>query len=220
MNPLFYSPSGYVPSKQKATNMMEGLLLDEYQNSPNLKEYMGCFLAELDILFEELDNVYFGRFLEHAIGVQLDVIGVILGQSRAVALPNTWFGFSDNGSLVDNPGVDGFSDEATPTDGGRFRSEESEGFEIIPLDDFTYRKVLLVKALCNNRPVSDINSMYFIIQVLLGIVPRTMEITSPETQTVVLDVSEVDVSNQDVSLIRYMSKYFITTGTTFIINRI
>lgn len=226
MNSEFFNPQGIFPTQDKGTQMMESLLLQQYQNSPNLKEYMGAFIAELDILFKELDNVYLGRFLEYATGAQQDVIGVILGQSRAVSLPNTWFGFKDGDTGLNPAEADQMSDESSPADGGRFRDEGNAGFAVTPLDDFTYRKVLLVKALCNNSPTMDVNTQYFIIQTLIGKVPSLLELVSSDTSgatvgdnTIQLNCDRSEVSTGDVALVDYMSRYFIPTGFTFIINR-
>ena len=72
----------------KGKQIMEGLLLNQYQNSPLLQEYMMAFIAELDLLFEQTEEVYLGRFLENAVGKQLDIIGIILQQTRSVILAN------------------------------------------------------------------------------------------------------------------------------------
>jgi len=233
MNSMYFTPQAIPkveedlipPEATKGTDIMESLLLQQYQNSPNLKQYMGAFIAELDILFEETNKVYLGRFLEYATGAQLDVIGIILGQSRSVELPTSWFGFKKpDGS---NPaGADQMADEATPAEGGRFRGEGSENFTTTPLDDFTYRKVLLAKALCNNSPTMDVNTQYFIIQVLLGKVPALLELVSEDTpgaavisSTIQLNCDRSEVSIEDAALVDYMSQYFIPTGITFNVNR-
>jgi hypothetical protein len=227
MNSEYFNPQGIFPTQDKGTQIMNGLLLQQYQESPNLKEYMGAFIAELDLLFKEADNVYLGRFLEYATGAQQDVIGIILGQSRAVDLPNTWFGFSDGVTMLNPAEADQMADESSPAEGGRFRDENNVGFTITPLDDFTYRKVLLVKALCNNSPTMDVNTQYFLIQTLLGKVPALLELISSDTtgetvgaNTIQLNCDRAEVSPVDAALVDYMSRYFIPAGFTFIINRI
>jgi hypothetical protein len=218
MNPMFFEPKPLVVTEDKATQIMESMLLQQYQNSPNLKEYMGCFIAELDILFAETERVYLGRFIEYAFGAQLDVLGIILGQSRAVELPTAWFGFTDAGTVTIS-GIAGFSDEATPSDGGIFRDENSQGFNVTPLDDLTYRRLLLVKAMCNNLVSVDVNTQYNLIQTLIGKVPKVMKLTSTVVNTVALEVSALDVSLAETALIYYTSKYFMPTGHTLTITR-
>lgn len=215
---MFFEPKPLVVTEDKATQIMESMLLQQYQNSPNLKEYMGCFLAELDILFAETERVYLGRFIEYAVGEQQDVLGIILGQSRAVALPTAWFGFTDAGTVT-IPGIAGFSDEATPADGGILRDENSQGFTVTPLDDITYRRLLLVKAMCNNLISVDVNTQYYLIQTLIGKVPKVMKLTSTVAFTTALEVSASDVSLAETALIDYTSKYFMPTGHTLTITR-
>ena len=215
---MFFEPKPLVVTEDKATQIMESMLLQQYQNSPNLKEYMGCFLAELDILFAETERVYLGRFIEYAVGAQLDVLGVILGQSRAVDLPTAWFGFTDAGTVT-IPGIAGFSDEATPSDGGILRDGNNQGFTVTPLDDITYRRLLLVKAMCNNLISVDVNTQYYLIQTLIGKVPKVMKLTSTVAFTTALEVSASDVSLAETALIDYVSKYFMPTGHTLTITR-
>ena len=81
----------------KGTDISNRLLLREYQNSPLLKQYIAAYVDEMNLLFQSIEDVYLGRFIEHAVGAQLDIIGIILGISRGVNLPTQFFGFSNNG---------------------------------------------------------------------------------------------------------------------------
>ena len=119
----------------KGTDIMNCMLLSQYQNSPNLKEYIGAFISELDLLFEEIDMVIQGRTLECAEGVQLDIIGDILGQKRSIVIPDEYFGF-----------VGGEISEAFDT--GIFKSITELGYKVTPLNDVAYRKLLKVRAYC------------------------------------------------------------------------
>ena len=65
----------------------------------------------------------------------------------------------------------------------------------------------------------DVNTTYFLIQTLIGRVPALLELTSPSNQTIQLDIAEAEVTQEESALVQYMSRYFIPTGTTFIINR-
>ncbi|MTV59140.1 DUF2612 domain-containing protein, partial [Streptococcus pneumoniae] len=82
-----------VISTTKGSDILDLMLLGQYQNKPILRSYFGAFFSELDLLFTEIDKVYFGRMLDHAVGVQLDIIGEIIGQNRRVALEEHYFGF-------------------------------------------------------------------------------------------------------------------------------
>lgn len=158
----------------KGTEILEGMLLSQYNNSPNLKEYYMAFIAELDLLFEQVSEVYYGRFLEVAVGEQLDVIGIILQQTRSVILPTAWFGFQ--GALL----AEGMADEVTPALGGIFKDENEGEGEVTILSDFMYRRMLTAKAAVLNRDSIDISLAYFVISTLLGRVPSTFEIRSSD----------------------------------------
>lgn len=203
-------------SDKKGTEIMEGMLLEEYYNSPNLKGYISAFTEEMDTLFLQLDKVYLGRQLIHAVGEQLDVLGDILDQKRSILLPAVWFGF------VGAPSVDGMSDQTlSPSDGGLFRDENLEGFETFPLSDEVYRRLLLAKAFTNHRQHISINNAYFAIYLILGKVPSHINITVPAPREVQIDMSSPDTNNTDAALMQYfIGKYIIPLGTFFSINRI
>tara|TARA_R110000764_G_scaffold47124_2_gene105502 strand:- start:3316 stop:3957 length:642 start_codon:yes stop_codon:yes gene_type:complete len=193
----------------KGTEIMDGLLLLQYQNKPNLREYMLAFVDEMDLLLENLEKVYSGRFINDAVGAQLDVIGIILDQLRNVELDKTWFGFQN---AVD---VNKMADEAIPDDGGYFRGEELDGFVTFPLDDITYRRLLLAKAQLLCRDSVDINTAYYVISIILGKVPETMTIELINPRHMQLEVSASDVAAIDLALVNYLGQYFVPMGTTF-----
>jgi len=184
-------------------------LLLQYQNKPNLREYMLAFVDEMDLLLENLEKVYSGRFINDAVGAQLDVIGIILDQLRNVELDKTWFGFQN---AVD---VYKMADEAIPDDGGYFRGEELDGFVTFPLDDITYRRLLLAKAQLLCRDSVDINTAYYVISIILGKVPETMTIELINPRHMQLEVSASDVAAIDLALVNYLGQYFVPMGTTF-----
>lgn len=214
---------GSLTTKDKGKQIMESLLLSQYQKSENLKEFFMAFIAEMDFLFEHIEEVYLGRFLERAVGEQLDVIGIILQQPRAVILPNIWFGFSDNGTV--GPDIDGMADEDTPAAGGLFRDENAEAV-ITPLDDITYRRVLTARALVSSRDTADLSLAYYVITTLLGRVPSVFELRDQDSavptpaRTVELVVAINEVTAKERELIYYMTKYFVPAGITFTIDRI
>jgi hypothetical protein len=211
MQPVLFEPRnlGTVVIKDKGTQVAEGLLMGQYQYSVNFKEYLGAFVGEMDYLYEQTERVYLGRTLEYAIGHQLDVIGAILGQKRSVELPGIYFGFQGAS------GVAAMADEATPSIGGVFLSEESEGFEIIPLEDLIYKRLLLAKAFCSTRETMDLNGTYWVISTLLYRVPSRMSLTFPSPREILLNLPADEVSASDVQLILYLSEYFIPTGSVF-----
>lgn len=177
----------YIPAKSapkrintgRGTEIMKGLLLNQYQASPNLIGYMSAFIQELDLLMTQTEEVYYGRFLENAVGVQLDVIGILLQQPRAISLPTDWFGFSDDGTPI--PSTSGFASITSPALGGLLRDGNQGESAAQPLDDETYRKFLLAKAVVMNRDSADISLAYFVASTILGRVPSLFEIITHDT---------------------------------------
>ncbi len=229
MNTLLNKSPLFIPEpslfSQAVTNkgeqIMEGLLLSQYANSPDLKEYFMAFISELDLLFEQTEEVYKGRFLETAVGVQLDIIGEILQQTRSVILPKVYFGFDGA------PNIAGMADENSPAIGGLFKDENVGNGDVTALDDMTYRRMLLAKAAILNRDTDGLPLAYFVICILLNRVPSTFElrdfdstIPSPAKRTVELVLADNEVSEQEVALILYMAKYFVPAGITLIITKV
>lgn len=199
----FYTPRSEYGTKataDKGKQIMEGLLLNQYHNSPDLKEYYMAFIAELDLLFLEIDNVYNGRLIQNAVGRQLDVIGIILGQTRSVVLDKLWFGF--DGAA----GVDGFASIANPANGGLFRSiNQGEGV-VTPLGDLSYRRILLAKAVVCNRHSADLSLAYYVVSIILGRVPSVFELVDIDT----VFYEQVDNGNFDLNIDGWVQG---TTGT-------
>jgi hypothetical protein len=158
--------------------------------------------------------VYLGRTLEYATGAQLDVIGEILQQKRSIELPTLWFGFAGAA------GVAGMADEATPSNGGTFISEDSVGFTVTPLDDLTYRKVLRVKAMLhvkNDGSISNLDRAYEMVAILNGRIPQTFQLEELAGRVLQLTVASAEVTQYNLQLINYMSRYFTPLGAKFTI---
>lgn len=198
----------------KGTQLMKSMLLPQYQGKENLLEYFSVFFEELDLLFSESEEVYLGRMLEFAEGSQLDVIGLILDQGRSVPIAIEFFGF--DGAL----NAAQMADEATPADGGVFRSENQSDSVIFPLDDTRYRNMLLAKALSNASETTGVEELYLIVSTLLGRVPRLMQVNVPAARQITLNISAIDTSDTDVGVLEYFAQYMVPLGTSFDVVRI
>tara|TARA_R110000765_G_scaffold314322_1_gene407179 strand:+ start:42 stop:686 length:645 start_codon:yes stop_codon:yes gene_type:complete len=211
----FYNPSALnAPVLDKGQQILDSLLLNQYENSPNLKAYFAAYFAEMDFLFETLNSVYSGRFIEFAVGAQLDVIGIILQQDRNVELPTVYFGFQ--GAVP----VNGMSDEATPAEGGIFRSEESVGFTVTPLDDATYRRLLLARAYITNQDTCSIDVAYYAFTIALGKVLSTFTLADIGHRQVQLTLAIGSSTLADVQFLLYIAGFLIPAGITFTIIRV
>jgi len=195
----------------KGTQVMDGLLLRQYQESPILKQYLHAYVEEMDDLFCAIEDVYFGRFLDTAIGAQLDVIGEILQQSRNVDLGQVYFGFSGA------TGAQSFGSTTDPLAGGFFKSANQVSGAITPLNDVVYRKVLKCKAALLNSDTASLNNIYEAVTILLGTVPDKMILTEPANLQVRLELALSTLRDSDELLLLYMARYYIPAGVTFTI---
>ena len=198
----------------KATQIFDGLLLNQYINSTNLIQYMGCFITEIDYLFEQIEEVYYGRFLESAVGAQLDVIGIILQQTRSVVLDEFYFAFDTW------PLAGGFSTESDRSNGGTFQSSSQSGFEVVPLADEQYRNLLLAKAKVLNGESADINTAYDVISTIIGRVPRVLKLEETGFRQMQLSVATEDATLADLSLIDYAKRFFVPAGVSLSIQQV
>lgn len=203
----------------KGTQLMESLLLRQYANSDNLKNYFLAYITELDTLFKSIEDVYVGRFLEYAVGKQLDIIGIILQQPRSVILDGRYFGFLTD--LLAEP----LSDENdNPLQGGYFRDANSLGYSILPLDDTAYRRLLYVVAEASNRDYCNVEFAYHLIFIVLGYRPKSTDLVIEDSDSVTnpiipnydirLYLNPTAFSDSEMQLIAYISKYFVPTGKT------
>jgi len=211
-----FQPKPVEYSETTGTDLMRDLLIKQYQSSPNLITYFNAFFEEMDLLFTEAQKMYQGRFLEYATGDALDSIGDILGINRAVYIDRVFFGMRDEAAVAAI--IAGMADEATPGVGGIFLSEDQDNFDIVPLDDATYRTMLRVKALCMANFYKDINFAYECISILIGRVLADLELKEIAVRSVSLDLETSAVSNDKAQIVQHMSQYFIPAGTLFTIN--
>lgn len=196
----------------KGTKIMEGLLLDQYSNSPYVKAYYACFVAECDLLFEQVDRVFWGRFLNYAVGEQLDILGRILDQGREVVLPELYFGFQGASPIA------GFADSATPTVGGIFKDSSQGTVAVTPLNDSEYRRLLWARSLFISSDYSDIETAYQVFATVLGRVPSTFSLTT-NSGVVDLALSALEVTSREEQLVLYVANIFMPTGVGFTITR-
>jgi len=190
---------------------MNSLILEQYTTKPNLLEYFGAFIQEVDFLLENIERVYLGRFLEYAQGEQLDILGDIVGQNRAISLDPEFFGF------LGAAGALGMADEALGV-GGIFLDGDLVLDGAIPLGDEAFRRVIRAKAYLNMAPVPDLETAYKVIVMLIGKVPRTLSIVQVTDRAIRIDLSTADVGDTEVTLIEYFTKYFVTNTVTYTIN--
>ena len=205
------------------TEVMYGMILNQYEDSTKLHSYMLAYIEEMDQLLMEIRNVELGRYIANAIGEQLDIIGIILQQSRAlnINLDREWFGF------VGADGALKMADMALPFDGGYFRGEEDSDSAILPLNDIEYRQLLLCRAYCLNQKVFSIPVVYRAITILLGYTPAYIAIlpVTDASGNTLLDTMKVEFRTGEVTdtkllTILTVSHWFIPCTKTLLVETI
>ncbi|QHJ79801.1 MAG: hypothetical protein [Caudoviricetes sp.] len=96
------------------------MLLSQYQNSPNLKAYIECFLSEFDEVKVAIADSIKYRRLADSFGVMVDDIAYLVGATRIIygAASLGFFGF------YSNPGAEPAGDDTVlPLEGGVLRSD-------------------------------------------------------------------------------------------------
>jgi len=117
----------------------------QFSESTNFINYMITLLTEADTLEEVFQSIIDERFIDTAIGVQLDVLGAIVGQPREFIGADIfgYFGFAVN------PASGSFGSVLDPSLGERFRvlGEPITGIRI--LTDTEYRLFIRAKIIAN-----------------------------------------------------------------------
>ncbi len=192
---------------KRGEKIMDAMLLEQFQGKPILREYFMCYFEEMNICFANSEASYLGRFLDNAEGEALDIIGLILDQKRDVVVAEEFFGFQGaTGAL-------GFGD-------GVFKDENSLGYTVTPLTDYVYKNLLRAKAYVMNKDQCSVEDVYEIVRRLLNRSPVTMSVTYPAARQFTLNLALTEVTSPEEAIIQYASKWFVTNGIVFTINRV
>ena len=147
------------------SDRIQTMLLAQYKDSPNLTAYIGCFMAEVDIISKAIQDSINLRYLADAFGVQLDVIGEIVGISRifygAAALG--YFGFYDDPQAA----VPSIGNAFDSTIGGVYKSVTDRPSADYVMDDGTYKRAIYAK-IVKNMTNCCIEDVFLYIDLVLG----------------------------------------------------
>jgi hypothetical protein len=139
----------------------ESRLATEYRDSINLISYIRSLLCDANNLEQVFKDLIDKRWIETASGINLDILGSIVGQSREFidAEIFDYFGFFDSPiaqsfGTVDDPGV-----------GGRFRIIDEPTQGLRQLNDEEYRlfiKARIIKNSTSSTPEEIISLLSFL----------------------------------------------------------
>tara|TARA_R110000822_G_scaffold84867_3_gene199021 strand:- start:5230 stop:5844 length:615 start_codon:yes stop_codon:yes gene_type:complete len=149
--------------------LAESRLATQFRESTNLINYIKALLVEANTLEAVLHSLLEDRWVDTAYGVQLDIIGSIVGQPRTLVDATTiqYFGF------LGFVGAQSFGTVADPVIGGRFRSKNELTSGTRNLIDEEYRLFIKSRILANISSAT-INETIAVIISIFGDIPVTI----------------------------------------------
>ena len=165
------------------------LLLSQYYNSTNFIKYLQVFTDMNQDIHEMLLAVEAQRMYDVAAGVQLDIVGDLVGASsrtlQGIAALD-YFGYvgatESNGEIAIGAGTD-----ADRTIGGFFDSDTGPITEDLPLNDLLYRQWIAARIIKNSARCT-IEDIILFIQTLLGNFDLDVEVTEPTAATIHIQI--------------------------------
>ena len=149
------------------TDTLENNLIGQYQSSDTFIGFLKALASEADNLAINIEDVFQNRYFATAVGVQLDIIGAIVGVSREVLdfADTIYFGFDPD---ITSKTLGDLDD---PTVGGRFRSADENPVEIRLLTDDEYRILITAKILKNSSNITPNEVLQITRQILILLYP-------------------------------------------------
>lgn len=149
--------SGIINHKKLAISR----LATQYRDSGKLISYIQSLLYEADTLEQVYIDLLDKRWIDTATGINLDILGSIVGQSREliVAEKFDYFGF------LGNPQSQSFGTLSDPSIGGRFRFLNEPTLGIRSLVDSEYRvfiKARIVRNSTSSTPEDIISQLRYL----------------------------------------------------------
>lgn len=138
----------------------------QFRESTNLIAYTEALLSEADGLEQVFQDLLVKRFIDDAEGVQLDILGIIVGQTREFVDAELfkYFGFAVN--LSSQP----FGSVGNPSLGGRFVAIGEPTTGIRQLTDIEYRAFIRARITRNSTtstPEEIISKLQFLFGTIL-----------------------------------------------------
>lgn len=139
-------------------------LATEFRESTNLINYIETLLIEANNIENNIQDVVDLRWIDTATGVNLDVLGFIVGQSRTLIDASTlfYFGFSPD------PGASSFGTIQDPGIGGRFRGVDESTLGNRRLIDAEYR-VFIRARIIKNSIIPTLENMVSFLKFLINV---------------------------------------------------
>ena len=143
-------------------DLAESRMASEFSGSINLIGYIRALITESDNLEQVFQDLLYKRSIDTAFGVQLDILGSLIGQSRELIDADLVGYFSYQGVVE---GL-GFGDLNDPSVGGRYISlnEPTSGTRVLSDDEY---RVFLRARTIKNSTRSTVNEILDMIVFVL-----------------------------------------------------
>ena len=155
-------------------SLAESRLATQYRDSLKLIAYIKALLYEADSLESVLRDLLEKRWIETATGVNLDILGSIVGQTREFidAEIFDYFGFADN------PIAQSFGTLSDVGIGGRFRilGEATQGIRLLTDDEYrVFIKARILRNSTLSTPEEIISQLSFLFDSPLILIVEGIE---------------------------------------------
>ncbi|ARM70528.1 structural protein [Shewanella phage SppYZU05] len=183
----------------------------QYRNSPNFLAYLSCFLDELSDTEKVLDEVIAKRYYGTAEGVQLDVVGSLVGAERilkGVVLAGN-FGYLQSAESM------GMGREDDPSLGGPLRSVTDAGVEDIVLDDVLFMNWIDARIIKNNT-ACNIEDIITFFKLMLNNQATKIQVEEPAPKELRITI-HAKLSVYDAALVRSLAQHIKPAATGFFV---
>ena len=140
----------FSPLRLDLKEISESRLLSQFYKAKVLKLLLGVYTSEIQELLNAIVDLMEYRTIQKAQGVQLDIIGRIVGQKRLSYNYEIDYWFAPD-------------DEDVQPDIGHWWSNPAEQAVLEPMDDNTYRQRIWMKVLENHNKFSSVPEIKEII---------------------------------------------------------
>ena len=167
-------------------------IIIQYKESETIRKYLDAVLREAN----ELENVYCDlitkRFVDVAVGEQLDFIGLLVGQSRSIVDGSALSFFGFQGA----PDSLGFRSLADPLAGARFLARGEDPTGNIILTDDEYRLFIRARIIKNNTRATHEEVIAMVLFILDEDSVDTIEIINGDRGYIVSIGGTLDANEQ------------------------
>lgn len=190
------------------TELLPSLVLSQYADSPNLLSLLNIYCQELNLIQQVTEEIIDLRYIDKAFGVQLDLVGALVGAKRTLSgvLVTGYFGYLESAQSL------GMGLEGDNRTGGIFKSNSDEEYQDIRLTDDLFLNWIKAKILLNNTEGGKEDCISF-FKLLLNDMTLPVKISIPAKASLDVELGR-QLSLKEVSLCIAYAKAIKPIGIT------